>query len=192
MPKIFKISLLLVLGVMLSLSVTSCEGMKESTKKHSPQDTATYKSGDLEMAVSYSQPYKKGRLIFGSKDQDALVPYGEAWRTGANEATQLVVSAPVSIGGNELPAGTYTIYTIPGPDTWVFAVNKRVDYWGKTLIGSPFNEEDDVLRVEVPAQKMTEPLEQFTIDFQEDATTTYLRLMWDDTMVMVPINTMNG
>lgn len=181
----------LIIASFLLGSFASCEGMKESTKKHSPQDTATYKSGELEIAVSYSKPYKKGRLIFGSKEDDALVPYGEVWRTGANEATQMKLSEEIEIDGQKLPAGSYTIYTIPGPNSWVLAVNSRTDYWGKTLFGSPFNEEDDVLRVEVPVQKMSEPLEQFTIDFQEDATVTYMRLMWDDTMVRVPVNANN-
>lgn len=98
------------------------------------------------------------------------------------------LNAAIEIGGKTLPAGTYTIYTIPGPDHWIVAVNSRTDYWGKTLFGSPFNEDDDVLRVEVPVEKLSQPLEQFTIDFQEDAAATYLRLMWDETVVSVPFN----
>ena len=164
-------------------ALVSCEGMKESTKKHSPQDTATYKSGDLEIAISYSKPYKNGRLIFGSKEDDALVPYGVLWRTGANEATQIKLNKDIEIGGQKLPAGTYTIYTIPGPDNWILAINSRTDYWGKTLFGSPFNEDDDVMRVTGSVKELTEPLEQFTIDFIEESEIAYLRLLWDQTEV---------
>ncbi len=173
---------------------SGCEGMKESTKKHSPQDTATYKAGALEIAVSYSKPYKKDRLIFGSKEDNALVPYGEVWRTGANEATQIKTSQDIRIGGELLPSGTYSIYTIPGPDKWIFAINSRIEYWGRTLFGSHFNEEDDVLRFEAQPSQLDEEVEQFTIDFNDIETlddepaVSYIRLTWDHTEVSIPFS----
>lgn len=175
-----------ILALFLLGTLSSCEGMKESTKKHSPQDTATYTKGNLEVAISYSKPYKKGRIIFGTEEEGALAPYGEVWRTGANEATQIKLSEEITINGKNLPAGTYTMYTIPGPDTWTLAINSRLDYWGKSLIGSPFNSDDDMLRVEGTVEQMEEEMEQFSIDFKEEGDMVYIRFMWDQTLVKVP------
>ena len=175
--------------IMLMIPVLfSCSDFKESAKKHSPQDTVNFQSGALDVQLVYSRPFKKDRLIFGEKSEDALVPYGEIWRTGANEATQISFSQEVSIQGQELPAGTYTIYTIPNPERWILAINSRTDYWGKSFFGSAFKEKQDVMRIELVPEKMEQPTEQFTMDFQGNDKGAKLNITWDRTRVSLPFS----
>ncbi|HSM62951.1 MAG TPA: DUF2911 domain-containing protein, partial [Gillisia sp.] len=84
-----------------------------ATKARSPEDTSVYSEGTLEMEVVYNRPNKKGRVIFGE-----LVPYGEVWRTGANEATTFSTNKNIFVDGSELKEGTYTLWTIPEKDSW--------------------------------------------------------------------------
>lgn len=176
----FSVVLIFVVG-----TFSSCDGMRESTKKHSPQDTVTYQSGELEIAISYSKPYKKERVIFGTEEDGALVPYGEAWRTGANEATEIKLSRDIRIGEGTLAAGTYSLYTIPGKDKWVVAINSNTQYWGRGFF-DVFDEEKDVLRADAMTMTLDNELEQFTIDFIEEGDMAYIRFMWDDTAAMLP------
>ena len=91
-----------------------------TTESHSPQDVATFERDGLKISLTYCQPFKKERLIFGKADDGALVPYSEKWRTGANEATEITFNKDLKIKGKLLKAGSYSIYTIPG--------EKRVDH----------------------------------------------------------------
>ncbi len=174
-----------VIFLFMAGALTSCDGMRESTKKHSPQDTATYKSGDLEIAISYSRPFKKGRVIFGEEEDGALVPNGKPWRTGANEATEITLNRDIIIGDGTLAAGTYSLYTIPGEHKWIVAINSKTQYWGAGLF-NPFDEDKDVMRVEAMPSRLDEELEQFTIDFIEEGDLAYVRFMWDQTAVLLP------
>lgn len=163
------------------ISSTSC-AQKQNRK--SPQETVTAESGDLTVRVVYSRPFKNDRLIFGDEDTDALVPFGEKWRTGANEATEITINKDVDINGEQLVAGTYSVYTIPEKDRWIIAFNSRTDYWGKSLFGSPFKEKNDVLRIEVPAKTTSESIEQFTIHLKAtDSNDIDVSMVWDTTEV---------
>lgn len=165
MQRTLLISLILSLGVWIN----SCQGIKETSKKHSPAGVVTYESGNQIIRVSYSRPYKKGRLIFGEKSAGALVPYGKKWRTGANEATEISFTQAITLNAIVVPAGTYSLYTIPGPDKWIIALNSRTDYWGATIPGTPFKSGKDVLRVTVPVSHQQEIQEQLTISLQEES-----------------------
>ncbi len=130
--------------------------------------------------IHYSSPRMRGREIFGG-----LVPLNEVWRFGANEATELTSTQPIRFGGQELPAGTYAIFAIPGADTWTIIVNESLGQWG----AFSYSDDYDVTRMEVPAQAAPKSHEAFTIrlektDGEPGAT---MVAVWDDTQISVPI-----
>jgi len=145
-----------------------------------PSPTATLKQrvGLTDIEITYSRPGMKGRKIFGN-----LEPYGETWRAGANNATKVVFSTPVKIGGTELPAGTYGLFALLGKDEWTVILNKISKQWG----AYSYDQKDDVVRVKAKVMKLTEPVETFTIDINDirDESAT-LNLSWEKTRIAVP------
>ena len=139
----------------------------------SPRDTARGKIGKAHLVVDYGQPSKRGREIFGG-----LVPYDQVWRTGANAATVLVTDKTITIGTLTLPAGRYTLYTIPSATSWQLIVNREVGQWGLT-----YHQEYDIGRVPMTVSGVKDPLEKFTIDFTKNT----LRMRWDTTVAQVRI-----
>jgi len=137
--------------------------LAQSNNRISPMDSVSASINDLKVEIVYSRPFLKGRE-FG-KD---IVPYGKVWRTGANEATTFEVSKDVLINNKLLPAGKYSIYTIPDSDKTTVIFNKIWDQWG-----TQYDENFDVLRVDVPTLKNEEPVEQFTIEFENDGQTEF-------------------
>ena len=158
-----------------------------TTKNHSPEAVAEYHGDDLHIQVNYCQPYKKDRLIFGTKSDDALVPFGEKWRTGANEATEISFSQDVILDGQILKAGRYSLYTIPGASTWTVVFNSKLEYWGAQLSGDPFDETLDVLRVPASVETGMPDQEQFTISFDEAGGRINMNFDWADTRATLGI-----
>ncbi|MDX5324837.1 MAG: DUF2911 domain-containing protein [Bacteroidota bacterium] len=149
------------------------------TKSHSPEDTIAFIGNDMDIMVDYCRPYKKEREIFG-----ALVPYGETWRTGANEATTFDTKTDLLIGGEVLPAGHYTLWTVPGPESWEIIWNSKDYPWGLGWGGKASREpEFDVLKISVPTETMDDIIEQFTIAINAQG----MSLAWDRTKVFVPM-----
>lgn len=139
--------------------------------------TAQYK--DTYLKITYSQPHKKGREVFGN-----LVPYGKVWRTGANEATELTITRDVIINGFSLGAGTYSIFTIPEKEKWTIIINQDKGLWG----AYNYNSKQDVTRFEVPVQTLTDVVyEAFTIQADQKNKVADLLFMWDNVKVVVPI-----
>ena len=119
------------------------------------------------------------REIFGS-----LVPYGEVWRTGANEATEITLTRDILCGGDSLRAGTYSLFTIPDSTTWTIIINKDLGMWGSYR----YNPDHDIMRFIVQSERTEETYEPFTIDFQEKGIQrTNILLMWEDTKAAIPI-----
>jgi hypothetical protein len=172
MNKIVKI--ILIIAVVL---VIAFFGLKSFTKSKSPSETAKFDQNGLTVQVDYSRPYKKGREIFGK-----LLPYGEVWRTGANEATIFETKQEIKVGDKTLKAGKYTLWTIPNADKWMVILNSETGQWGTN-----YDEKKDVVRIEVPVGKTAEIMEQFKIDFAAAATGAEMILRWDNTEVKVPI-----
>lgn len=141
---------------------------------------ATRLNGEGYAKVVYGSPRMRGRTIFGG-----LVPFNELWRTGANEATELTLTTPVTLAGQPLEAGTYAVFTIPGEESWTIILNSGLGQWG----AYEYNEELDVLRVEVPAEQADARHEAFTIRFEEVENGADMLLVWDDTRVRVPVRT---
>jgi hypothetical protein len=130
------------------------------------------------VGVNYGRPSKRGRVVFGG-----LVPWGEVWRTGANAATTIHFSVPVTINGKEIPAGKYTLWTIPDPKQWTLIINKQTGQWGTV-----YDPAQDLVRIPVRSESMAVPVETFAIDIQAKANNeAVMTLTWDKTRVVVPI-----
>lgn len=139
------------------------------------QDKATE---PLVARLIYSRPQKNGRSVFGE-----LLEYGKVWRMGANEATELELYQPVKIGDAKLKKGRYTLYCIPNVNSWTLIVNKDTDTWGSFK----YDEKKDVVRVDMPVEKLTEPVEAFTMLFEKGTQSINLVIAWDDVKVTLPI-----
>jgi hypothetical protein len=129
--------------------------------------------------VVYSRPQKTGRTIYGG-----LVKYGEIWRLGANEATEIEFFKPVKIDGKKVAKGRYTLYAIVYEGTWTFILNKDTDTWG----AFKYDSKKDVLRVSVPAQKIDEPVESLAMSFEKTSTGFNLLVAWDTVKAGLPIS----
>ncbi len=143
----------------------------------SPRDTAQMTIADDRIFVDYGRPYMRGRTIMGG-----LVPYGQVWRTGANAATTLVTTRELRIGGTSVPAGTYTLYTLPGESAWQLIINRQTGQWG-----TEYDQAQDLARIDMQVRRTAAPVEQFTIVVEPNgASAGVLRLSWDDTEAFVP------
>lgn len=129
--------------------------------------------------VIYSRPQKRGRDIFGG-----LVPYDQVWRTGANEATELTTYVPLMFGNTLLKPGIYTLYTIPGEDTWTIIINSDTNVWG----AFSYKKEKDVVRITVTCEQAVAPIESLSMIFKTDNNGTLLLIGWDDHYVEIPFN----
>ena len=158
-----------------------------TTRSHSPAAVAQYQQNDMDLQIDYCRPYKKGRVIFGTSADDALLPHGQYWRLGANEATKLTLNTPVSFGGQSLAAGSYSLYAFPNEDNWVIGINSEADRWG--AFEPDFSK--DVGRVKVPVIQTDESLEQFTISIESRGQEAALIMHWDKTKVEVPLQAGN-
>ncbi len=154
-----------------------------TTRNLSPKATASYSKNDLNVLVTYGRPYKKGRLIFGTEAQEALVPYDKYWRLGANEATEITFSKDATFGGKPVKAGTYRMYAVPSATVWSIVLNSELGQWGAWDADHKL----DVLKVDVSPVALTAPVEQFTIDFTEADQSFSVNFNWDMTKVPVVI-----
>ena len=149
----------------------------------SPQDEESLTSGGLTVTVNYSRPSVRGRLIFGPEDQDPLQPYGEYWRLGANEATEITFTRDVLFNGSPVKAGTYRMFAIPGANSFEIVLNTEI---GKSGASEP-EPENDVIRTKVQTQRTTAPVEQFTISLAPQGEGIQMVFEWSDTRFVVPI-----
>src|SRR3954454_11421574 len=150
---------------------------QDKSKRPSPPAQAQCKFSDGKtITVDYSSPRMKGRKIFGD-----LVPYGQVWRTGANEATKFVTTAGLSVEGKDVPAGSYTIFTVPAQDKWTLIINKHTGEWG-----IPYKyESEELARVPMSQSSTSSPVENFTIAFDQTGNACTLQLSWENTQASV-------
>ncbi len=178
-----------VLISILSLVVLAYAGFKFAqyqTKKHSPEARVEFQQNGQTLTVNYCRPYKKDRDIFGG-----LIPYGEVWRTGANEATTFTSSSDVKVGGKLLPKGQYTLWTIPNDTAWGVIFNTQMYGWGVNFDAKASREKQyDALTVNVPVEYLNDIVDQFTISFEETNRVNMV-LEWDDVKVRVPMEIVN-
>jgi hypothetical protein len=158
---------LLVLGIGVSLHA--------QRQRASPHEKVQATIDGAKVAVEYGRPYVKGRTIFGG-----LVPLGQVWRTGADEATTLVTDRTLVFGTTEVPPGTYTLYTIPGDKAWTLIVNKQTGQWG-----TQYTEGQDLARIPMTRAATAAPVEQLTIALADTPAGGTLSIEWADTRASV-------
>ena len=171
-----------VILAVLALLATVCSAQMGGDKANRPSPPASAScdlGGGKAIKTDYSSPRLRGRKMIGEHD-----PYGKVWRTGANEATTFVTNADLIVGGAKVPAGNYTIFTIPNPDKWTLIINKKTGEWG-----IPYKYEDDELaRVDMKVSTLPSKVENFTIAYDKTATGCTLRMDWDTTRAAVEIS----
>ncbi|MEZ5042034.1 MAG: DUF2911 domain-containing protein [Saprospiraceae bacterium] len=156
--------------------------MQSQTKKHSPEGKVAYVQGETKIDVFYNRPSVKGRKIVGG-----LLPYGEVWRTGANEATTFTTNRDLLVAGKPLAAGKYTLWTIPNQSSWKVIFNKKQYGWGVGFDRKASRDPSaDVLQVDIPAEPLEDNVEMFTISL-DDSGNLALVLAWEKTKVSVPL-----
>jgi hypothetical protein len=169
-------------GIALSIVVfAACgAGAQNKDSRPSPPAKATCSlAGGKTTTVDYSSPRMKGRKIFGD-----LVPFGKIWRAGANEATAFVTDTDLTVGGTTVPAGTYTIFTIPSEDKWTLVISKKTGEWGTAYPGP----ENDLARVDMKASKLPSAVENFTIAFEQSGAGCTLHMEWETTRASVGVS----
>lgn len=188
---------IILFACIFALLIVEANAQKMRGIDKSPMDMAYYPDnfahdrkfapkliGDMPaiVRVTYSRPAKKDREVFGTK----IVPYGEVWRLGANESTEIKFYQDVTIQGKKVKAGTYSLFAIPTATEWTIILNKDLDFWG----AYSYNKDNDVLRVNVPTKKTDEVIENFSIQCVKGNTDkeTIMKMAWDTTLVEVPIS----
>jgi hypothetical protein len=179
--------LALIAASMLAIATVASAQMdmsEDKSKRPSPPASAECKFSDGKtIKIDYSSPRARGRKIFGEAKENALVPYGEVWRAGANEATTFVANANVTVGGKAVPAGSYTIFTVPKADSWWLVISKKTGEWGTDYPG----EKEDLGRVPMKVSRNGPPVENFLIAFDQGGSKCKLRMEWETTVASVEI-----
>jgi hypothetical protein len=168
-------------AITLALALTTLATLafaQETKKPLSPPAKAEATIGGKKITIDYSAPSKRGRAIMGG-----LVPYGKVWRTGANAATTLKTEGNLTIGSLQVPAGTYTIYSLPSEKEWLLIVNKQNGQWG-----TEYDEKQDLGRVKMTVAAVKDTVETFVIDIKAGkGDTGTLTLTWENTSASVPL-----
>lgn len=143
----------------------------------SPPDTVRSSIGAAKIEVAYSRPFRRGRVIFGTE----VVPWNKVWRTGANAATQLTTSSDLMFGDKLVPAGKYTLWTLPTPTGAKLIINSQTGQWG-----TDYDMAKDFARLDLATKTLPMPVDQFTIAVLPQGSGGSLQLMWDTTMYSIP------
>lgn len=167
---------LICFAIALTISVLSY-AQEQSPIRVSPLDMVTAKYKDTYFKITYSRPSMKERKIFGG-----LVPFGEVWRTGANEATELTLTRDILLNQKTIKAGTYSLFTIPDSDKWTIIINAETGLWG----AYNYNPKADVLRFDVPVTKTDSPTELLTMKIQQRNEMVDLIISWETTQISIP------
>ena len=156
---------------------TGVSPLDAQAQRRSPRETFEATIAGAKLSITYGRPYARGRQIMGE-----LVPYGQIWRTGADEATTFETSHNLEIGTTIIPAGEYSLFTIPRPADWTLILNTQIGQWGTV-----YSDAQDMARVVMLREETAAPVEQFTISLQEiDASSGALVFEWETTRLSVP------
>jgi hypothetical protein len=152
--------------------MTASSFLHAQEARPSPPAKAEVELKGKHVIIDYSRPKMRGRKIMGD-----LVPYGQVWRTGANEATSLKTAVDLDIRGTKVPVGSYTVYTLPTESNWKLIINQQTGQWG-----TEYDQSQDLARVDLTKSKLPSPLEDFTIEFEKTgADSATLVLEWETT-----------
>lgn len=175
--------ILISLAALAVILYVAFQWMKSNTKELSPESRVKYQFEEYDIEVFYNRPSMRGRTIFGN-----LVPYNEVWRTGANEPTTFTTQSDLEIGGQILPAGEYSLWTIPGQEEWEFIWNTEIPYWGVNFDAKAnHNPQFDVLKTKVYKETTPNIIESLTISLVQAHEGLEMQLAWENTLVRVPI-----
>ena len=180
MRKQFAVSAVACLTLGLMAVLGSAQMDKASRPSPAAKASCALADGKT-ITIDYSSPRAKGRKIYGG-----LVPYGEVWRAGANEATTFVTTTDLMVGGAHVPAGSYTIFAIPNKDKWALVVSKKTGEWGTAYPGPS----EDLARIDMKVSALPAAVENFTIAFDKTAGGCTLRMDWEMTRASVDISKM--
>lgn len=169
--------------VVIVLLIAVFTYMNYRSRTLSPPASVSHTNGLLTVSIDYSRPSVRGRVIFGTKEKKALQPYGEYWRLGANESTEIDFNKDVLFNGETVKTGRYRIYAIPGNETFEIVLNTALGTWGAF---SP-KADQDLIRTKVPVENLTTPTEQFTITMQSEGDSIQIRFEWERVGVTLPI-----
>jgi Protein of unknown function (DUF2911) len=174
---------IVAVSVFALMFVVLASAQDDKSKRPSPPGTADVTLNGKKVTIDYSRPSLKGRHV-----GQELAPFGKVWRTGANEATALTTETNLDIGGTKVPAGKYTIYTLPSESGWKLIINKQTGQWGTV-----YDEKQDLARIDMQKSQTKAPVEQFTISFdKKGADTADLVMEWETTRVTVPVKATSG
>jgi hypothetical protein len=184
MKKFLPIAVVLLAFMLAPFASAQMKTAEDKSKRPSPPASAECKFSDGKtIKIDYSSPRAKGRKIFGTSSEQAVVPYGQIWRTGANESTTFVTDTNVNVGGKAVPAGSYTLFTVPKADEWTLVISKKTGEWGTDYPG----EKEDLIRVPMKVSKNGPPMENFLIAFDQDGNKCKLQIEWETTVASVDI-----
>lgn len=170
----------LIFFTLLIGSILQVHAQSFSDLDKSPMDAVMVRNEDNSplVRIIYSRPYKRNRAIFGE-----LVPYGEVWRTGANETTEIRLYEHCLLNGKPIKKGTYALFSIPNKNEWTLIINENHQGWG----AYEYDDNADVLRFSLPAQKTATEVEQFSISTRPAEDGAYILMGWDDTFLRFEI-----
>jgi hypothetical protein len=167
-----------VLFVLTAVMASAQQPARDKSKRPSPPATAEIELKGKKITIDYSRPSLNGRKV-----GQELAPYGQIWRTGANEATALTTDIDLTIGGAKVPAGKYTLYTLPAEGAWKLIINKQTGQWG-----TEYDESQDLVRIDMKKSALPQSVEQFTIAFdKKSGDKAELNLDWENTRVTVSV-----
>jgi len=175
--------ILIGVGIFAIVVVAALFYLNNRNRTLSPAGSVSLTNGDLTVSVNYSRPSVRGRLIFGTKEQEALLPYGTYWRLGANEATEITFNKDINFNGQPLKAGTYMIYAIPEEGGFEIIINSELGRWG-------YFEPDhslDLMKTKITSVKNPSSVELYTISLQSVENGITIVFEWSDTRWMIPI-----
>ncbi|HZQ92737.1 MAG TPA: DUF2911 domain-containing protein [Terriglobales bacterium] len=169
----------------VSLALLALAATTFAQQRPSPPGTAETTLKGKKITINYSRPrINDPRTGQPRKIMGGLVPYGDVWRTGANEATTFVTEAPVTVGGKDVPAGSYTLFTLPEQDKWTLIISRKTGEWGIPYPG----QQDDFARIPMKVETLTSTVDPFTISFDKKSDTeAALKLAWEKTQASVDV-----
>jgi hypothetical protein len=171
------LSKLIILATVLATALPLAAQEKKKKAAMSPHETVSAEIDGAKVSISYGRPYivKPGttevRKIWGG-----LVPYGKVWRTGANEATILTTDQTLDIGGTTVPAGKYSLYTLPSEDGAKLIINKQTGQWGTV-----YEEKEDLARVDMKKESLDKTVDQFTMAIDKNPSGGVIKMAWEKT-----------
>lgn len=180
---IFKFFMKPILSILLLFFLfTACDNVEPDTApehRKSPVVITSLTKGDTYIKVVYGQPYRRDRVIFGD-----VVPFNQVWRTGANEATEILITNDVLLNDNLVEAGIHSLFSIPGEENWTVILNNALGEWG----AFSYDENLDYLRFDVPVRNAPSTIEAFSISFDDSRDNIYsMFLTWEDVLLEIEI-----